>query len=144
MQLLSKDVARPGSNAEALMRGQHRYGRQSWKPWLLSLLVDVASSHLSSSGAKVAQRHIDADGVKPGLSTSGSMLLLYSLDAFRWGLHSVQQRCMSCTQLLQVFGPLLVASLYPRLTRSFFCYAIHMHYIWYFLLTVVLHKAVLI
>ncbi|KAL3158298.1 hypothetical protein ABBQ38_010542 [Trebouxia sp. C0009 RCD-2024] len=77
------------------------YGRQSWKPWLLSLFVDVASSHLSSSGAKVAQRHIDADGVKPGLSTSGSMLLLYSLDAFRWT--PVEQRELTRRKLLIMY-----------------------------------------
>ncbi len=60
-----------------------RYGRKSWKPWLFSLAVDVVSGHLSNVGAKVAQREIKSDDVKPGLSTSGSMLLLYSLQAFK-------------------------------------------------------------
>lgn len=46
--------------------------------------MDVASGHLSNLGAKVAQREIKTEGVKPGLSTSGSMLLLYSLQAFRY------------------------------------------------------------
>ena len=61
-----------------------RYGRRSWKPWLLSLAVDVASGHLSNLGAKVAQKEIKSEATMPGLSTSGSMLLLYSLQAFKY------------------------------------------------------------
>lgn len=45
--------------------------------------MDAASGHLSNMGAKVAQREIKSEDVKPGLSTSGSMLLLYSLQAFK-------------------------------------------------------------
>ncbi|KAL0024326.1 hypothetical protein WJX79_009218 [Trebouxia sp. C0005] len=77
------------------------YGRKSWKPWLFSLAVDVISGHLSNVGAKVAQREIKSDDVKPGLSTSGSMLLLYSLQAFKW--NQAEQRELTRRKLLIMF-----------------------------------------
>lgn len=92
-----------------------RYGQRSWKPWLLSLLVDIASSHLSNAGAKVAQRRIRADDVKPGLSTSGGMLLLCSLEAFRY----------VCTL---VHMPAAVTCLVKSILvfQVFFCVLVHM------------------
>ena len=60
-----------------------RHGRKSWKPWILSLAVDLLSAQLTKLGAAVAEREVDTEAVKPGLSTSSSMLLLYSLQCFR-------------------------------------------------------------
>lgn len=77
------------------------YGRKSWKPWLFSLAVDVVSGHLSNVGAKVAQREIKSGDVKPGLSTSGSMLLLYSLQAFKWS--QVEQRELTRRKILIMY-----------------------------------------
>lgn len=77
------------------------YGRRSWKPWLLSLAVDVASGHLSNLGAKVAQKEIKSEATMPGLSTSGSMLLLYSLQAFKWT--PVEQRELTRRKLLIMY-----------------------------------------
>lgn len=62
---------------------QCRYGRKSWTPWMLSLAVDVVSGQLTKIGAAVAEREINTDTIKPGLSTSSSMLLLYSLQCFK-------------------------------------------------------------
>ena len=64
-----------------------RHGRKSWKPWMLSLAVDLLSAQLSKLGATVAESEINTDSLKPGLSTSSSMLLLFSLQSFKYALH---------------------------------------------------------
>lgn len=47
--------------------------------------MDLLSAQLTKLGAAVAEREVDTEAVKPGLSASSSMLLLYSLQCFRWG-----------------------------------------------------------
>ena len=50
---------------------------------MLSLGVDLLSAQLTKLGAAVAEREVNTDALQPRLSTSSSMLLLYSLQCFK-------------------------------------------------------------
>lgn len=61
-----------------------RWGRASWRPWLLALGMDLASQQLSLGGARLSQRAAEAAAYSPAARNT-SLALLFSLQALRWG-----------------------------------------------------------
>ncbi|KAK9820963.1 hypothetical protein WJX81_000511 [Elliptochloris bilobata] len=60
-----------------------RWGRSSWRPWALSLAVDLAAAQLLAWGARVQRAAAAEAAAEPALAF-GSISLLYSLQAHRW------------------------------------------------------------
>lgn len=60
-----------------------RWGRRSWKPWLLSLVVELASARLTSSGA-VASRRAAAEASRDPAVVSTSLAPLYAMQGVAW------------------------------------------------------------
>jgi peroxin-16 len=60
-----------------------RWGRRSWKPWLISLAVETASWRLSTGGAAASQDAARHAASHPAVRDS-SLSLLYRLHAVQW------------------------------------------------------------
>lgn len=72
-------IMRPVAYALAL----RRWGRRSWKPWLVSLVVDLLSMRLGSAGAAAVESSTWFGSVQPS-NLGPSLLLLQSLQQTRW------------------------------------------------------------
>ncbi|KAK9812655.1 hypothetical protein WJX72_001406 [[Myrmecia] bisecta] len=90
-----------------------RSGRTSWKPWLLSLGLDLASSKLITAGASIAQQAAEEAVNDPSLQF-GSIAVLYNLQAFRWT--PAEQRERLRRRLLLMYY-LLRSPFFERYTR---------------------------
>jgi hypothetical protein len=89
-----------------------RYGLSSWRPWAISLALDLLSGYGLATG-----RHLLDDGCSkrwPGGSTLYSLALLRSLSANKWSNTEGQEMLLRRLQLLKY---LIRSPAYDSLTR---------------------------
>lgn len=67
-----------------------KYGRQSWRPWFISLGLEAASAALIDAGASVQRQACQAAADDPTLH-HGSLALLYSMQTLRWTSSEVRE-----------------------------------------------------
>ena len=60
-----------------------RWGRRSWKPWLISLTVELMSGRLTTAGAAASQRAAAAAAADPAVSGT-ALAALYGRQGMRW------------------------------------------------------------
>ena len=79
--------ALPGTFSAAAARDARRWGRTLWRPWALSLGVELAAAQLLAWGARVQRTAAAEAAAEPALAF-GSISLLYSLQAHRLAPHA--------------------------------------------------------
>jgi peroxin-16 len=90
-----------------------RWGRQSWIPWSISLSLEIASSRLTSTGAKASQNAAKQASCDPAL-TGTALSVLFAMQGIHWRRDEADE--LTRRKLLMLFS-LLRDPFFARFTR---------------------------